>query len=250
MDTTSPTPETSRLTGRCPLSLRAAMLLAISLGLAGGYLDLVILVFKKYYWNDMRNIGSGSDFPWSVPVVHSFLLVIVAALLAAVSRLRSRPITLSAGAWILATLAIWGALLRMPLYGVSSLLLAAGIGRTIGGAVATGIIQHSRRARLTLAGLVGVLIVLAVLSSSWKAIREHRAVAGLPTPPPGARNVVLIVWDTVRAYNLSLHDYPRETTPNLVRWAGKASSSVWPWRRPRGRIPLIAASSRATGRSR
>ena len=45
--------------------------------------------------------------------------------------------------------------------------------------------------------------------------------AGLPPPPPGARNVVLIVWDTVRAYNLSLYGYPRDTTPNLARWARK-----------------------------
>ena len=45
--------------------------------------------------------------------------------------------------------------------------------------------------------------------------------AGLPPPPPGARNVVLIVWDTVRAYNLSAYGYPRNTTPNLARWARK-----------------------------
>ena len=43
--------------------------------------------------------------------------------------------------------------------------------------------------------------------------------AGLPQPPPGARNVMLIVWDTVRAYNLSPYGYPRNTTPNLARWA-------------------------------
>ena len=30
--------------------------------------------------------------------------------------------------------------------------------------------------------------------------------------------MVLIVWDTVRAYNLSINRYPR-TTPNLERWA-------------------------------
>ena len=34
--------------------------------------------------------------------------------------------------------------------------------------------------------------------------------AGLPPAPPRARNVVLIVWDTVRAYNLSLYGYLAE----------------------------------------
>ena len=44
---------------------------------------------------------------------------------------------------------------------------------------------------------------------------------GCLPPSPGARNVLLIVWDTVRAYNVSLYGYPRNTTPNLARWASK-----------------------------
>jgi arylsulfatase A-like enzyme len=43
----------------------------------------------------------------------------------------------------------------------------------------------------------------------------------LPSAPPGARNVVLIVWDTVRASYTSLHGYERDTTPNLAAWARK-----------------------------
>ena len=123
-----------------------------------------------------------------------------------------------AGSWLFATLAIWAALLRLPLYGACSLLLAAGLGRPISDAVASRG-WHPRTVRYTLAGLLGLLGVLAALSSGRQAIREHLAVAGLPPPPPGARNVVLIVWDTVRAYNLSPYGYPRNTTPNLARWA-------------------------------
>jgi arylsulfatase A-like enzyme len=44
-------------------------------------------------------------------------------------------------------------------------------------------------------------------------------VAKLPPPPPSAPNVVLIVWDTVRAYNTTLAGYTRNSTPNLARWA-------------------------------
>ncbi len=43
--------------------------------------------------------------------------------------------------------------------------------------------------------------------------------AQLPPPPAAARNVVLIVWDTVRAYDLSAYGYTRNTTPTLARWA-------------------------------
>jgi arylsulfatase A-like enzyme len=194
--------------------------MAIAFGLAAGYLDLVIIVLKKYCWNDMRDFGSGRDFPWSVPLGHAVLLGSLGVLLAVLGRLRPRTLSLRAGTWLFATLAIWGALLRMPLYGLSSLLLAAGLGRLISVGIAA---RDGRpwRARSTLAGLLGVLVILAAGSSGWQAIREHRAGAGLPAPPANARNAVLIVWDTVRALNLSLHDYPRDTTPNLVRWARK-----------------------------
>ena len=45
--------------------------------------------------------------------------------------------------------------------------------------------------------------------------------AGLPAPPLNAHNVLLVVWDTVRASNLSLYGHPRNTTPNLARSAQK-----------------------------
>jgi arylsulfatase A-like enzyme len=75
--------------------------------------------------------------------------------------------------------------------------------------------------RSTLVAIPGLLIVLAALTSGRRAVGEARAVAGLPSAPPGARNVVLIVWDTVRASYTSLHGYERDTTPNLAAWARK-----------------------------
>jgi arylsulfatase A-like enzyme len=196
----------------------ATILLAVSCGLGGGYLDLVIIVLKKYFWSGLKSYGSGVDFPWSVPVGNAILLMIPGVLLAVVSRIRPRFTSLRAGSWLFATLAIWAALLRMPLYGVATLLLAAGLGKLIGPVVAAHF-ESPRRARLTLAGLLGVLAILAAFSSGRHAVREHSALARLPAPPSNARNVLLIVWDAVRAVNLSLYDYPRNTTPNLVRWA-------------------------------
>jgi hypothetical protein len=120
---------------------------------------------------------------------------------------------------LLATLAIWAALLRTPFYGAAALVLAAGLARPVSSAIVALIVSHRRLAKHLFSGLVVALIVLAGLSSGRQVIRERLALAGLPPPPPNAQNVVLIFWNTIRAASLSLHDYPRDTTPTLVRWA-------------------------------
>jgi hypothetical protein len=117
--------------------------------------------------------------------------LIFAAALLAVGRRRRVP-SLGTGSWLFATLAIWAVLFRLPLYGVASLLLAAGLGRLIRGPV-TALVKQPARRRYALAGIFGALGLLAALSSGRQWAREYCAVNGLAAPPPGAKNVVLIV---------------------------------------------------------
>jgi len=214
----------------------ATILLAIAFGLFAGYLDVGAVVVKKYFWNSEGHFRSARDFPWTVPVGHAVLMVFPGVLVAAVNRFRPVPMSLRAGSWLLATLAFWSALLRTPLYGECSLLLAAGLGRVAGDAIAAHGLRP-RRARFIFATLVGGVAVLAGLSSGWQAVHEYRAVVGLPPPPPVARNVLLIVWDTVRAYDLGVYTSPRDNTPNLARWLRKGvgykyALSPAPWTFP------------------
>jgi arylsulfatase A-like enzyme len=203
---------------RILLSPIDTVLLAVALGLCGGYLDLIALTFKKYYINELRYFWSGSDFPWSIPVVHTVMLAIAGVLTTAVNWVRPGPLmTVRAGAWLFATIAIWLAVLRLPFYGICSFLLAAGLARQISAAVAC----CGRQPMYALAGLMGLLVVLAAFSSGRQVLRKNRALSNLPAPAAGARNVVLIVWDTVRAPSLSLYGYERDTTPNLKQWAKK-----------------------------
>jgi arylsulfatase A-like enzyme len=218
--TDAPPPKTQarRLPSRILLTPTAAVLLAISFGICGGYLDLIFFLFKNRIWSDEWFHRYGRDFPWTVPIAHAVLLLIPGMVIAALGRLRPGLVSMRVGCWLFATLAIWAALLRLPLYGVCSLFLAAGLGRLISYVVATRG-WTARTVRYNLAGLLCLLSILAALSSGQQAVRGHFAVAGLPPSPSGARNVVLIVWDTVRAANLSPYGYPRNTTPNLARWA-------------------------------
>ena len=67
----------------------------------------------------------------------------------------------------------------------------------------------NRRDMLKLAGL----LPLGLAAPRWT-----RSLAG----PGDQKNVIVLVFDALSAYNLSLHGYQRETTPNLRRLAKRA----------------------------
>ena len=158
------------------------ILLAIAIGVCAGYLDVGILVFKKYCVNAEGHFRNARDFPWTVPVGHAVLMIVPGALIAALNRFWPMTFSLRAASCLLATVAICSALSRLPIYGWCSLLLAAGLGRVIGDRW-----RPSAAPRLTgsiAAAIIGVLGVSALLSSGWQAVREYRTVAGLPPSPP------------------------------------------------------------------
>ena len=68
-----------------------------------------------------------------------------------------------------------------------------------------------RRDFLKLAGTASAAVALRHLSPHLGAQQDE------------ASNVILIVFDTMSARNLSLYGYPRATTPNLERFAGRAT---------------------------
>jgi arylsulfatase A-like enzyme len=219
-----------------PLSATSIISLAIGLGLIAGYVDVGILIFKRYFWNSEGYFRNASDFPWMVPLGHASLMLLVGVMVAVVGRRWRWLVTLRTSTWLFAALSLWMALLRLPLYGQCSVFLAIGMGRVIGDGMAAYGNSARFRWRL-LGGVVGVLCVLAAGTSGLQLIREYRTVGGLGAAPANAHNVVLIVWDTVRAYNLSLYGYSRRTTPHLERWAKQGvkydlAVSPAPWTYP------------------
>ncbi len=206
--------------GKDPRRLQplAAIGLAVAFGLGGGYLDLLILGVKKYVWNHPKYFWAARDALWTVPLAHAVLLLGPGLLVALVNALRPGWVSWRMGAWLFGMLAFSGAFLRLPLYALGSVALAVGVAWVFSDAL-TSWPEGGRRGRWALAGLLGCLGVLAAASSGWRMIQETRAVAALPQAPAGAKNVLLIVWDTVRAESLTPYGYSRSTTPNLDLWA-------------------------------
>ena len=116
------------------------------------------------------------------------------------------------------------------------LILAAGVARTI--AVDPGRSARLFRVARTGAATLGVLFtVIGAGLGVWHVVGERSRIAALPDPAPGARNVLLIIWDTVRSESLGLYGNPRNTTPALERFASRGITFDWafataPWTLP------------------
>jgi arylsulfatase A-like enzyme len=199
------------------------LLLAVWVGLAAGFLDVTFLVTKKrLIENDFIRVGA--DFPWVIPIAVATLVLLPGLVLALRARLRRGRASLGRAVWLLSIVGFLDVSAKLPLDFVSSVLLSAGL------AVQTARLVNRRRhaflrfARLTTPLLAAAVLALALATSGARAWSEHRAVAALAPPPSGAPNVLLIVWDTVRAQNLSLYGHVRHTTPNLQQLAARG---VW-----------------------
>ena len=199
------------------------LLLAVWIGLAAGFLDLAFLVVKKrLFENDFYRVGG--DFPSVIPVGVTALVLLPALVLALVARLRHGLASLGRAVWLLSFVGFLDLSAKLPLEFVSSLLLSAGLAVQTARLVSRRRQAFFRLARLTAPLFAAAVLALALATTGVRAWSEHRTVAALPPPPSAAPNVLLIVWDTVRAQNLSLYGHHRPTTPNLERLAAKG---VW-----------------------
>ncbi len=224
----------SRLERPAPTTV---LLLAVWIGLAAGLVDLGFLVFKKRWIDHEYFYRLGGGFPWIIPAGVVALVLPAGAALAVVARLRSAGVPLGIALGLLSFVGFIDLCALLPLEPWSALLLSGGL------AVQSARLAGPRRraflrfVRLTAPLLAGVVLMMALATTGARAWSEHRAIAALPPPPPAARNVLLIVWDTVRAKNLSLYGYGRRTTPNLERLATRAvqfrhAFATAPWTLP------------------
>jgi arylsulfatase A-like enzyme len=233
----APTGSSSLVSATTRPGLLSLLMLAAWFGLVGGYFDLGMIFLKKDLAHAALFYQQGRNFRWVVPVANLIVMMVPGLLVAVLTRLRPGLVSLRSASFIFATLAIWGPLLRSPLYGVACLVFAAGAAYLISRWIADHASGFRRFTRHSLIVLVALVSTTAVVSLRRQSLAEPRAVARLPVPSSGAQNILLIVMDTVRADSLGLYGYVRDTTPHLERWAKRGVRFDWalapaPWTFP------------------
>ena len=211
--------------------------MAIWIGLTAGFLDLGSLILRKrLIASDFYRLGD--HFRWIIPAGVGFLVLLPGTALACIACLRrgARSLGGSSGCCRLSDSSTCCA--GCPWSCGRRLLLSAGLAVQSARLVAVlAASSSSGSCAVQPPLLVGAVLAIMLLTFGGRAWSEYRAMAALPPPPADARNVLLIVWDTVRTGNLSLHGYGRRTSPNLERLASRGvrfdqAFATAPWTLP------------------
>ena len=76
-----------------------------------------MIFLKRDVFHATLYYEQGRNFPWMVPTANLAVMMVPGLLIAIATRLRTGLISLRFACFVFATLAIWGPLLRAPLYG-------------------------------------------------------------------------------------------------------------------------------------
>jgi arylsulfatase A-like enzyme len=213
--------------------------MALWFGLATGILEVAARFAAK--WLDGRVtlevLRTNHHWAWMVPLSNLALFAAVGLVLAVLAGVGPRWAR-RAPTFVLCALALAAVTLTIRgLHPLAGAILACGLAARGAPWLEARSASFSRLRKLTFPVLAGFTVIGSGLAYRQVSSAEARAIASLPPATPGAPNVLLLVLDTVRAQQLSLYGYSRDTSPNLARLAARGvrfdqARSPAPWTLP------------------
>ena len=213
------------------LPLSAAAWCALVMGL----IEAAILAIKRVGQPLMK---LGPDYMWMGPLALLIIFVALGLILLLAGRFSPRLDVENATIFSCVTLGSMDLLILIPgLHHAASLALAAGFSFQILRVIRRRRESFQRLVRRTLPFIVGLMFLLSFGPHAALLMREKRVLAALPPPPPQAANLLVITLDAVRAANMSLYGYMRQTTPRIAALAERSITfdralSTAPWTLP------------------
>ena len=239
-DSAGPSPGLPR--AHTALAFADVITLAVGFGLATGLGEVVIRSALKFAFGHLMRVPL--QFVWMAPIANVVLFSLTGVAIWILGRvvpplLSRRPVMA-----IFAALTFLAWLLLVPrLSPWAALLLSAGLGWQLSKMLAKA--QSRWRPHLA---LITTIVLLTLGVNAVLFFRERVATGSLGAVRDGAPNVLLIIWDTVRARSLSLYGRELPTTPRLEALADRGVTftqaiSTSPWTLPAhasmftGRLP-------------
>ena len=157
---------------------------------------------------------------WMGPFSAACLGAIVGALLALVLR-AWRGVSIAVPVVFFTSFAIFSLVagLRLGVHKYALMALSLGTALQLARLATKHAAAFPRLCRRSLPWMAAVGVSLAALTGAIDRVRERVGERSRGMPASGAPNVLLLILDTVRAQDLSLYGYARETSPELERLA-------------------------------
>ena len=229
-------PTTDPKPGRQPWSAGSVLLAAACFGLLTGAVEVGAHLVRKLALH--RLVHFGNNFIWMTPLTNLAVFLVVGLLFLLVSMPLRRLRTPSIVIGTFGTLAVFAPLLLAEqIHKAAALVLAAGVGVGLARAIAPHSDGFRRFARRAIPALLGLVLVAGAGLTVSRQIGERRVLGMTPTTPPKGPNILLLVLDTVRAWDISWMRYWRPTTPHLAGWVSRGAIfdrvlSAAPWTTP------------------
>ena len=205
-------------------------------GILTGYLELVNLGFRRHVLG--RFLLLGEHTLWLAPLADGALFLIVGAMLVPLAALGPARF-MQRAAWCAFVFALTASLilLHREIHNYAAALLSLGVAVQSARLLDARAEAFDRLVRRTLPWMLAALPVSAIVVLGGNVWSESRAIRAMPSARRDAPNVLLIVWDTVRAESLSTYGYDRDTAPHLTALAEESfvfdrAVATCPWTLP------------------
>ncbi|MBC7792017.1 MAG: sulfatase [Anaerolineae bacterium] len=210
-------PDSAVSATRVPLTFPFA--LAVWLAVIAAVLELAYRTAGFIWFGQM--FRAGLDAIWMVPISNLIWFGATAAVLAfGIRRWPQRvspQIVLTVLGFVLFAGLAW---LNPSIHKKAATILALGIAVQAGRMAAPRFSAIDRWVRKSFWWPIGAMIVALIGVNGGRWGLERSRIASLQEQASsGPTSVLLLVLDTVRAFNLGLYGYDKQTTPNLGRWA-------------------------------
>ena len=192
--------------------------LAATMGLLTAVGELAMRAVQKLVLH--RYIYLSRDIVWLTPLADLFLFGTIAVVLVLLSLALPRAASFGVALRVFVMLGVMSILTMQPwMTWWAMLIVAAGVAAMVGRLAQSYVQLVLRVVRVALPVLAIGFLLLGAGQRFRISSAERRLDARLPAAPAGSPNVLVIVWDAVRAQNLGLYGYARATTPRLAEFA-------------------------------
>ncbi|MCI0432256.1 MAG: sulfatase [Gemmatimonadetes bacterium] len=220
---------------------RAGVLMfAIAVGAIGGLAEAVNGIVR----HRVRHLPTGEyvagELFWLVPLAAVTTLLVLSALLLALDRLfRTRGLFAGLACYLIVGLVVYSFMraLALGFANYAAVLLAAGAAAGVARTLVRHPVGWARALRIGVPALMLGLFAWAAIVPVSRRISDRRARNALPAAQADMPNVLILIWDAVRAPNMSLYGHTRPTTPSLERLAERGivferTFATAPWSLP------------------